>query len=335
MKREEIVARFERYVTDYQLPVRYETRVESVEPLPSDGYRVTAADGVWQARNVVVATGLYQRPKVPPFAAELAPDVDQLHSGVYRNPAALAPGAVLVVGSGQSGCQIAEELYQSGRHVYLCIGKGGRAPRRYRGRDVFEWLELTGFMDQTPDKLPSPRAKFVANPHVSGRDGGHNLNLHQFARDGVSLLGRLETGDGQTIRLAPDLHESLARVDQIEADILKMIDGYLERSGLDAPGEEVPQLRDGYHVEPVTELNLRAAGVTTIIWAFGHAFDFGLVKLPVVDGDGFPITNRGVSEFSGLFFAGMPWLYTRKTGVLGGVGDQAKIVAEAIAGGSG
>ena len=138
-----------------------------------------------------MATGLYQRAKIPAFAAELPADVLQLHSEQYRNPATLPPGAVLVVGSGQSGCQIAEELHKSGRRVFLSVGSAGRAPRRYRGKDTYEWLALAGFFDRTPDMLPSPKARFAANPHVSGAGGGHDLNLHQFARDGMTLLGHL------------------------------------------------------------------------------------------------------------------------------------------------
>ena len=146
----------------------------------------------------------------------------------------LPSGAVLVVGSAQSGSQIAEELYQSGRKVYLCVGSAGRAPRRYRGRDVFSWLLQLGFFDRTVDKLPSPRAKFSGNPHLSGRDGGHTINLHQFARDGVQLLGRITGANKNTIYLANDLKESLAKVDKFETDLVKMIDEFIAKNGMDA-----------------------------------------------------------------------------------------------------
>ncbi len=141
---------------------------------------------------MVIAAGLFQQPKIPASSANLPADIVQMHSGEYRNPQGLAPGAVLVVGSGQSGCQIAEELYQSGRKVYLCVGgSAGRAPRRYRGKDITWWLVQTGFFSRAVDQLPSPKAKFAANPQVSGKAGGHTLNLHKFAREGVTLVRTL------------------------------------------------------------------------------------------------------------------------------------------------
>ena len=178
---------------------------------------------------------------------------------------------MLVVGSAQSGGQIAEELYQHGRDVFLSIGSAGRAPRRYRGKDVIAWLSRIGFFDLTPDKLPVPKEQFAA-PHVSGTKGGHTLNLHQFARDGVTLLGHLRGAAGDTISLAPDLHETLARVDQFEREVQKMIDGYVQANGLDAPEEELPQLRDGYEQPIIEELDLKAAGITTVIWATGYTY---------------------------------------------------------------
>ena len=211
---------------------------------------------------------------------------------------------MLVVGSAQSGCQIAQELCESGRQVYLCVGSTGRAPRRYRGRDIFAWLELTGFLDRTADKLPSPRARFSGNPHVSGRDGGRNLNLHQFVRDGVVLLGRLAGAHDTTIRLAPDLKANLAKVDKFEADLLRMIDGFIEKTGLAAPAESLPELRDGYAAEEIAELNLESAGITTLIWAMGYEFDFSLVRLPVCDGDGYPVQDARCHGVSGVVLCG-------------------------------
>jgi putative flavoprotein involved in K+ transport len=280
---------------------------------------------------VVIATGLFQRPKIPTFSADLSSQITQIHSGQYRNPQSLPPGAVLVAGSAPSGCQIAQELYQSGRRVYLCTGSAGRAPRRYRGKDIYEWLYLSGFLDRTTDKLPSPKAKFDANPHVSGRDGGQTLNLHQFARDGVVLLGRLQGGREGKIWLAPDLKDSLAKADQVEADIVKLVDGYIAQNGLDAPQENLPVLRDGYEAQEISELDLRSAGITTIIWAMGYRFDFNLVKLPIFDDDGYPIQKRGVTGHPGLYFVGLPWLYKQKSGLLVGVGEDADFIASTIA----
>jgi putative flavoprotein involved in K+ transport len=300
MPRDAVVVYFDRYVDRFQLPLRLNSRVLAVEPMDGTGYRVITAERTFAATNVVMATGSDQLPKIPSFANALSPEITQLHSSQYRNPESLPAGAVLVVGSAQSGAQIAEELYQRGREVFLSVGGAGRAPRRYRGRDIGAWLMEMGFFDITPDKLPVPKEQF-ANPHFSGTNGGHTLNLHQFARDGVTLLGHLRGASGHTISLAPDLHESLARADGFERDMVqKMIDGYIEANGLDAPTEELPQMRDGF-AQPIVEvLDLKAAGLNTVIWATGYRYDFGLVKMPVFDGDGFPIQTRGVTNQAGL-----------------------------------
>jgi putative flavoprotein involved in K+ transport len=254
----------------------------------------------------------------------------QITSGQYRNPEALPPGAVLVAGSGQSGCQIAEELLQAGRKVYLCTGTAGRAPRRYRGRDVFKWLQLTGFIARTKDQLPSAQARFAGNPQVSGKDGGHTLDLHQFYRDGMVLLGHLRGFQDGALQLAGDLKENLAKVDAMEANIVKMIDGYIQREGIEAPEESLPSLQDGYASPDPLTLDLASAGITTILWAQGFTFDFSMVHLPVFDEAGFPQAPRGISASPGLYFAGLPWLPGQDTGIFLGVGETAASIAEDI-----
>jgi len=218
--RDEIVAYLEQYAARFQLPIRYRTRVEKIERLGRWGsYLVTNHDGSSiVARNVVVATGLHQKPKTPAFSTDFPIGIRQLHSDAYRNPNSLLLGAVLVVGSAQSGAQIAEELRESGRRVYLAVGRAGRTPRRYRGKDANWWSDKLGIYAQTVDQLPSPKAKFAGKPHISGTKGGHTLNLHQFARDGVILLGHLQGFHDGKIALAPDLYENLARADQHAAD---------------------------------------------------------------------------------------------------------------------
>jgi putative flavoprotein involved in K+ transport len=330
MPRDEVVAYFERYIDRFALPVHYNARVLSIEPMDSTGYRVVTAECTYGVTNVVIATGFEQHPRIPAFAAGIPATVTQMHSSRYRNPESLPQGAALVVGSAQSGAQIAEELYQQGRDVFLSVGGAGRAPRRYRGKDVVAWLSQIGFFNITPDKLPVPKEHF-APPHVSGTKGGHTLNLHQFAREGVTLLGHLHGASDDTISLAPDLHETLARVDQFEREVQKMIDGYVQANGLDAPEEELPQLRDGYEQPIIEELDLKATGITTVIWATGYNYDYGLVKMPIFDGDGFPIQTRGVTNHDGLYFVGMPWMPSLKTGILAGVGECAEHIASHIA----
>jgi putative flavoprotein involved in K+ transport len=216
------------------------------------------------------------------------------------------------------------------RTVYLSVGSAPRVPRRYRGRDIFTWLSLTGFTERTVDKLPSPKAKFAGNPHLSGRDGGRTINLHLFAREGVRLLGHLIDAEPGKIRLAADLKESLAKADKAEADITAMIDQFIEKNAIDAPTETLPKHEAGYAVDEVTELDLKAAGINTIIWAMGYNFDYSLVKVPVTDGDGYPIQQRGVTRYPGLYFIGMSWLYKHKSPLLLGVGEDADYIASRI-----
>jgi putative flavoprotein involved in K+ transport len=329
LPKEEILAHFKRYVEKYGFPIQFNTTVTEVAPLEGGGYRVRANQKTYRAKHVVIATGSFQKPKIPAYSANIPKNILQLHSGHYRNPEGLPSGAVLIVGTGQSGMQIGEELYQSGRVVYLSAGFTPRAPRRYRGRDIIAWLDEIGFMATPVEKLPSPKARLVGNPHLSGKDGGHSLNLHQFARDGVTLLGHIEGVQDGRLRFKPDLKETLAKMDKAEKDIVAMVDKHIETNGIDAPKETLPELQDGYSVEAVTELDLKAANITAIIWAMGYTADYSLVKLPVIDEDGFPITQRGATQYPGLYFVGMNWLSTRKSVTLFGMNaDVESIIAD-------
>lgn len=330
MHRDDVIAYFEDYIQRFELPIRHEVRVTSIEPLKA-GYRVSSEAGEFEAANVVVTTGLHQQPKFPPFSTKLSSEIHQLHSSQYRNPEALPDGAVLVVGSAQSGSQIAEELYQSERKVYLSVSTAGRIPRRYRGKDIVRWLEVLGMSDTTVDQLASPKDKFAASAHGTGKDGGHTISLHQFARDGVVLLGHIQDVQGDRIIVAPDLYENLARADKFEADFVKQIDEFVARNGLDAPPETLPELRDGLDAELISELDLKSAGIRSVIWATGYKFDFSMVKLPAFDEDGYPQQKRGVTEYPGLYFVGLPFLHNGRSGLLSGVGDDAAHVASVIA----
>jgi putative flavoprotein involved in K+ transport len=329
MTKDEIIRHFEAYILQYHLPVQYGVKVELVER-NSHSYHVKTKDSLILAENVVVATGLFQGPKFPDFSRDLDRKITQLHSGQYRNPTQLPPGVVLVVGSSQSGAQIAEELYLSGRKVYLCTSSAGRVPRRYRGKDIVEWLFMSGFFDRTPAQLPVSGARFMGSLAVSGLDGGRSLNTHKFARDGVTLLGHIRGGSGHMVEIAPDRNENLAKSDKLEADIVKMVDTFIARSGIQTPPEELPRLQHGYAGEEICQLDLHAAGITSIVWANGYRFNFGMVKLPVVDEFGFPIQQRGVSEYPGVYFVGMPWMDKWKSGILLGFSETAGYVAEKI-----
>jgi putative flavoprotein involved in K+ transport len=331
LSREEIVAYFERYVDKFQLPVRYGVRVHSVGPRRSGhGYWVDTTSGRFAAAHVVIATGLYQTPDVPAYRGDFPPETTHLHSDEYKNPESLPDGAVLVVGSGQSGAQITEELYRRGRKVYLSVSRAARVPRRYRGKDANWWHEHMGDYERTVEQLPSPRAKFASKPIISGADGGHTLNLHQFARDGVTLLGRMHGVRGHSILLAQDLKENLARADKFAEEFAKKIDDFISRNGIRAPEEQLCALRDGYEVRQVPELDLTAANIRTVIWATGYRFDFRFVQLPVLDGDGYPIQKRGVTDFRGLYFVGLPWLYNARSGLFSGLAEDASHIAATI-----
>jgi len=326
----EVVKYFDDYVERFALPVRCGIEVFRVEKI-FEGYLVSTSDGDYDADNVVIATGLYQWPKIPKFSERIPSEILQIHSMGYKNPSSLPNGAVLVIGTGQSGAQIAEELYQSGRNVFLSIGSAGRVPRRYRGREINDWFTQMGMFDTDVEQLKSPQDKFAPHPQISGKNGGETLNLHQFARDRVVLLGHVRDARNGHLVIAPDLKETLAKVDQFETNALKMIDDYVVRTGVNAPTETLPQLSDGYAQKIITDFDLKDAGISTILWAIGYDFDFSLVRLPVVDTDGYPLQKRGVTEYEGLYFLGMPWLHSRRSGILFGVGDDAAYLAAHIA----
>jgi putative flavoprotein involved in K+ transport len=333
MGRNDLVEHLEQFAGSFDPEIRFRTKVTSVEKTPDgDNFLVTMTDRSILADNVVVAAGTFQKPRIPSFSKNLSAEFTQIHTNNYRNPESLPEGAVLVVGTGQSGCQIAEELYQSGRKVYLCVGGATRVPRRYRGKDSIWWLNKLNFFDRTADTLTSSKERFKAHPFVTGKDGGHSLNLHQFAKDGVILLGHMNSAQGDTINMVPDLKDNLAKVDKFVADLKQNIDKLIIEQNIDA--EDAPpqfEMKDGYEAENIAELNLKAEGIKTIIWATGYQFDFSWVEFPLLDQDSYPIQDRGISKYSGLYFLGLHYMYTRKSGLLWGVGEDAAHIAKHIA----
>jgi putative flavoprotein involved in K+ transport len=333
MSRDDLVEHLEKFAASFDPEIRFGSKVTSVEKNHiGDNFLVTTTESTIIADNVVVAVGTFQEPMIPSFSKNLSTEFTQLHTNDYRNPESLPEGAVLVVGTGQSGCQIAEEIYQSGRKVYLCVGGAPRIPRRYRGKDSIWWLGEMNFFDQTADSLTSSKERFKANPFLSGKNGGHSLNLHQFAKDGVVLMGHMKSAQDNQIFLVPDLRENLAKIDQFVVDLKQNIDKLIIDQKIDA--EEAPtnpELKDGYEAEIISELDLNAEGIKTIIWATGYKFDFSWVVFPIFDQDGYPIQDRGVCEYPGLYFLGLHFMHKRKSGLLWGVGEVAKYIAEDIA----
>jgi putative flavoprotein involved in K+ transport len=335
MGRDALVEYLEAFSATFEPEVRFGQTVSSVERNPDgDNFLVRTQDGIIEANNVVVAVGTFQAGRIPAFGANIASSITQLHSSHYVKPSSLADGAVMVVGSGQSGSQIAEELYQSGRKVFLCVGGATRIPRRYRGKDSVSWLVESGFFDQKAESLPSSKARFKAHPFLTGKDGGHSLDLHQFARDGVVLLGHMDGADGTRLTLRPDLYDNLKNVDQFVVDWKHGIDELIKKRGLPAPEEPAkPALTDGYDSELIETLDLAEEGISTIIWATGYKFDYSWIKLPLLDEDGYPTQVQGVTNYAGLFFVGLHFMHRRKSGLLLGVAEDVAHVAEAIAAG--
>jgi putative flavoprotein involved in K+ transport len=294
-----------------------------------DGFLVETVGDALAARSVVVAAGSYQRPTPAPLGHHLSEDVFQLHTRDYRRPEQLPDGGVLVVGSGQSGCQIADELVDAGRRIVLSVGRCPWFPRVYRGREVMHWLVETGRVNDTLESLPSPAARLACNPPVSGNDGGHDCNPRWLARRGVDLVGRIAGADGEVVRFAEGLEASLAAGDEFLAEFQRRVDEYVSLSGLDVPeAEPAEPARPAPHVP---ELDLRAAGVGTVLWANGFRPDHSWIEGVETDEQGWPLHERGVSPVAGLFFVGLHWLYRRKSALLIGVGEDAEYVVSRLA----
>lgn len=329
MDREEISAHIQAYSRQFELPIQFRTKVISVKPTDA-GYWVKTDRGEYQAENVVIAVGFYQQPKTPAFSHRCAPGIHQIHSSQYKNPSMLPDGAVLVVGSAQSGSQIAEELNENGRKVYLSVSTTGRFPRRYRGKDAAVWMKRLGYFNRTVDQLPSSHARFAASAHGTGKNGGHTINMHQFAQDGIVLLGRVQAIEGNRTYLASDLKENLAKADQFEREFVDEIDHYIKENKIDCPQETLPHLEDGFKAEEIDELELDSKGIRNIIWATGYRSDFSWVSYPIIDKDGLPVHHRGVTQSPGLYVIGLPFLYSGKSGLLYGAAEDAAYIASAI-----
>jgi len=293
------------------------------------GFVAETADGTIEADNVIVATGPYQRALVPDLLREHP--VFQVHASTYQSPEQLPPGAVLVVGAGASGAQIAEELFRAGRKVYLSVGNHRRLPRRYRGRDLIWWLAEMR-IDQTPTAQRGPSA---LGPVISGAYGGRTIDIRRFAADGMILLGHLNAAQDGVLEIAPGLAENLANGDLAYTTFLGVVDEYVKARGLDLP--EDPDARATLADPPcvitqLTRLDLGAEGIAAVVWATGYGVDFGWIDLPVLDARGEAIHRNGISAVPGLYFLGLQWLSKMNSSFLSGVGDDAEVLAEHILG---
>lgn len=330
MLREEIVAYLDAFIASFGPPLREGVAVHHLRSDSPHGFVLDATDGIHYADQVVIATGGYQVPIIPRCAERFPDDIVQISSSLYRNPQSLPDGAVLVVGSGQSGCQIAEDLHLAGRKVHLCVGDAPRVSRRYRGKDVVEWLNLMGYYDLSVHEHPLREGvRDKTNHYVTGRDGGRDIDLRQRAIEGMELYGRLLDVRGDRVIAADDLALCLDQADQVSESIKNSIDAFISKKAIAAP-EEARYRPVWLPPRERSEFDHRAAGITSIVWCIGFRADYNWIDLPVFNGRGQPSHVRGVSPFPGAYFIGLPWLYTWGSGRFSGIAKDAEYLAEQI-----
>jgi putative flavoprotein involved in K+ transport len=331
MAKEEIVQYLEGYAASFNPPIREGVTVNKVSQTESGSYAVSTSIGEYIADRVVIAVSGYHTPKIPRLAERLPNYIYQLHSSAYKNPESLPAGNVLVVGTGQSGCQIAEDLHLVGRQVHLCVGGAPRAPRMYRGKDAVEWLDRMGYYDISIDEHPKKEAaRKNTNHYLTGRDGGREIDLRKFALQGMKLHGRLRTIDDGKLEFQDDLAQNLDRADSVAENIKQSIDRYIEKEQIEAPIEP-PYVPVWQPEHPELSLDLVTANIQTVIWSTGFQTDFSWIDLPVFNGSGYPHYDRGITNLPGCYFIGLPWLYTWGSGRFSGVARDASYIAEHIA----
>jgi putative flavoprotein involved in K+ transport len=323
----EIVAFLEAYADFVAPPIRLGIEVRRLRR--GDGAFVAeTSEGEFEAKNVVVASGPYQRPLMPGMLRD--ENIFQVHASRYKNPAQLPQGAVLVVGAGASGAQIAEELHRAGRRVYLSVGQHGRLPRRYRGRDLVWWFGELGLFRLSPES----RGPIRVHPVISGAYGGHTVDFRRFAADGIMLLGQVSAAANGAIDLAPGLAADLAGGDGVYAGFLDMADAHVESHGLNMPqdpGARATWPDPACVSDPLRRLRLGESGIHSVVWATGYGVDFGWIDIPILNARGEPVHNRGITDVPGLYFLGLAWLFNLNSSFLSGVGDDAEVLAGDIA----
>jgi len=320
---------FEQYAEMINAPIRCGVEVRSVKKMSrARGFEIETSDGKIEAENIVAATGPFQRPIIPPIVDKTA-DVVQIHSNAYHNKEQLPEGAVLVVGAGSSGSQIADELMRAGKQVYLSVGPHQRPPRSYRGRDFCWWLGVLGKWDTTAME-PGKEHVTIA---VSGSHGGFTVDFRRLAQQGMTLVGLTDSYKDGTLYFASDLANNVEEGDANYLSLLQEADAYVERNGIDLPTEA-----EAHHIDadpecianPIRELNLKEAGITSIIWATGYAVDYGWLEVDVFQDNGKPKHERGVTTEPGVYFLGLPWQSRRGSAFIWGVWHDAKYIADQI-----
>jgi putative flavoprotein involved in K+ transport len=326
LTRDEAVAYFEGYAAAIGGEIRTGVEVRSLRRRDDGRFELETSDGSYTSADVVVASGSFRRPTPrPPGQGPF-----ELHASQYRNPDQLPDGAVLVVGSGQTGCQIAAELNRVGRGVYLCVGRCPSLPEWYRARSIYDWYVDSGVMDDTVDTLPSPAARLACNATITSADVPHLVGPRRLAREGVTLVGRLETLDGDRAVFAGDANLRLAEMDDALATFTRRFDEHAASAGEELP-EDDAEPEQPRELPEVRELGLRGAGVGTVLWANGWRPDYGWIELSIFDEHGWPRQTRGRADADGLYFVGLHWLHKRKSTLLVGVAEDARHVAAELA----
>jgi putative flavoprotein involved in K+ transport len=330
MLKDEIVDYLEAFAESFDPPIIEETAVTRIAAFEG-GYQVETSKGVWLADQVVIATGGYDAPIVPSYAERLNPAIQQLHSRDYRRPSQLPEGATLVVGTGQSGVQIMEDLVRAGRKVHLAVGPAPRSPRLYRGRDATDWLHDMGHYAITIANHPDPiKALTQTNHYMSGRDGGKEIDLRRFVvEDGISLYGSLANMDRNRLSFLPDLEKNLDDADRSYCGIRDQIDAYIAREGIDAP-EEPPFQKVWRPEAEVTEIDAEELNITSVVWSIGFRPDYSWIDVDVFDERGKPLFDRGVTNAPGFYFIGLGWLNTWGSGRFLAIGEDSRYLADAI-----
>jgi putative flavoprotein involved in K+ transport len=331
MQKDEIVQYIEAYAASFDPPIREGVEVLRVfKPNFQEVFEVATSIGHYTCDQVVVATGSYHQPKIPKIAERLPESILQLHSSEYRNPQSLPDKGVLVVGTGQSGCQIAEDLHLAGKQVHLCVGGAPRSPRFYRGKDVVDWLDQMGYYDLSINDHPQKeKVRAKANHYVTGRDGGREIDLRQFALEGMKLYGRLKHIQGAKLEFSPDLKQNLDQADAVAESIKTSIDSFIEKNHIEAPPAS-PYQPVWQPCREILELDCAAADIGTVIWCTGFRSNFSYIEVPVFDGKGYPGHERGVTDVWGFYFLGLPWLHTWGSGRFSGIARDATYLADYI-----
>lgn len=331
MNRGEILDYLERFAARVRAPLREGVAVERLYLRDDGRFEAVTSAGRCTADQVVVASGGYQQPVVPRWAERLPAGIVQMHSAQYRNAEALPPGAVLVVGSGQSGAQIAEDLHLAGRQVHLATGDAPRCARFYRGRDVVDWLADMGYYDLPVHEHPLREGvRDNTNHYVTGRDGGRDIDLRRFALEGMRLYGQALDLHGGTMRFAPNLGAHLDAADATYNRINASIDDWIAKLGLRTAEPASTYQPVWMPTDEAESLDLAAAGITSVIWCIGYRADYGWIDAPVFNGRGYPAHVRGVTPQPGLYFIGLPWLHTWGSGRFSGVGRDAEYLSARI-----